>query len=109
MPVLPLIDLLIITGWTSLGAGMVIKAVYISTAYRPRPLGMTPFDFVLVAVVCLLFAVTLAARTWVKVNEPRLLARRRREYADAEFAPRGGGNGSGFQPVPEQISAERRA
>jgi hypothetical protein len=34
---------------------------------------MTPFDFVLVAGVSLLFALALAARVWVKANEPRLL------------------------------------
>ena len=35
MPVLPLIDLLILLGWTSLAAGALLKAVAISTVYRP--------------------------------------------------------------------------
>jgi hypothetical protein len=34
---------------------------------------MTPYDFVLVAGVSLLFALALAARVWVKANEARLM------------------------------------
>jgi hypothetical protein len=77
LPVLPLIDLLIMLGWTSLMGACLLKAIYITTAYRPRVFGMDPSDFVLVAGVCLLFALTLAARTWVKYHEPRLFAGRR--------------------------------
>lgn len=76
MPVLPLIDLLILLGWSSLLVGFVLKAVYLTTAYRPTFLGLTPFDLLLGAGVFLVFALSLAARTWVKLNEPRLLARR---------------------------------
>jgi len=77
MPVLPLIDLLILLGWTSLLGAFLLKAIWIATSYRPTVFGLHPFDFLLAAGVCLLFALTLAARTWVKLNEPRLLARRR--------------------------------
>jgi hypothetical protein len=73
---LPLIDLLIVIGWTSLlGAGL-LKAVQLTTHYRPRLLGMGPQDFVLLAGICLLFSLALAARTWVKQNE--LAAHQRR-------------------------------
>ena len=39
--------------------------------------GLTPVDFPLAAGACLLFALTLAARTWPEANEPRLVAQRR--------------------------------
>jgi hypothetical protein len=38
---------------------------------------MTPLDLLLVALAFLGLALTLAARTWVRLNEPELLARRR--------------------------------
>jgi len=82
MPMLPLIDLLILLGWTSLMIGMVQKALWITTSYSWRFFGLTPGDFLVAAGVCLLFALTLAARAWVKVNEPKMLTHDRR--ADAE-------------------------
>ena len=78
MPVLPFIDALILMGWTSIFGAMVLKAVYVTTSYRPTFFGMHPSDFLTVAGVSLLFALALAARTWVKAHEPELLARRRR-------------------------------
>jgi len=78
MPVLPVIDALILLGWTSLFVGFLQKAVMMATSYRPILFGMHPVDFLFVACVCLLFALALAARTWVKAHEPELLARRRR-------------------------------
>jgi hypothetical protein len=81
MPVLPFMDALILLGWSSLLAGFLLKAIYLTTAYRPTFFGLVPSDFLLVAVVSLLFALTLAARTWVKAAEPELLARRRRARA----------------------------
>lgn len=78
MPVLPLIDLLIILGWTSLMGAALLKAIYVTTTYRPTVLGLGPLEFVLIAGTCLLFGLTLAARTWVKYHEPELMARRRR-------------------------------
>jgi len=77
MPVLPLIDLLILMGWTSLLVGFVLKALSIALSYPLAIFGLAPIDFLLVAGVSLLFALSLAARTWVKVHEPRLVARRR--------------------------------
>jgi hypothetical protein len=73
VPTLPLIDLMILVAWTSLIVAVVQKAVWMALNTRATLLGMTPYDFVLVAGVFLLFALALAARVWVKANEPRLL------------------------------------
>jgi hypothetical protein len=97
MPILPIIDALILLGWTSLFAGFLLKAIYVATSFRPTLFGMHPLDFVFLAATCLLFALALAARTWVKAHEPEILARRRRirlaeaGYSDDEipgYAPR---------------------
>ena len=82
MPMLPLIDLLILLGWTCLMVGAVQKALWMATTYSWKFFGLVPSDFLALAGVCLLFALTLAARAWVKVNEPRMLTHGRR--ADAE-------------------------
>jgi len=82
MPMLPLIDLLILLGWTSLMVGAVQKALWITTSYQWKLVGLTPGDFLTAAGVCLLFALTLAARAWVKVNEPKMLTHGRRSDAD---------------------------
>jgi membrane protein implicated in regulation of membrane protease activity len=73
VPTLPLIDLMILVAWTSLIVAVVQKAVWMTLATRATLFGMTPYDFVLVAGVSLLFALALAARVWVKGNEQRLL------------------------------------
>lgn len=87
MPVLPLIDALIFLGWSSLFGAVFLKAIYITTSYRPTLLGMRPWDFLWIAAVCLLFALALGARTWVKAYEPELLARRRRaRLAEAGYS-----------------------
>jgi len=78
LPILPLIDLLILMGSLSLALGFGLKAIAITTRYQPSILGFSSIDMVIIAGVCLAFALTLAARTWVKLNEPRLLAFRRR-------------------------------
>jgi len=84
MPVLPLIDLLLLAGWTSLFTGFVLKAIALTTTYRPAILGMSSIDFFLVAVACMLFAIALAARTWVKSQEPAARALRlHKETMDA--------------------------
>ncbi len=100
MPVLPLIDLLILIGWTSLGIGAVLKAIAVTTVYRPTLLTLSSIDFVVVTAICFGFALTLAARSWVSLNEPRLVqlnqrkaqARARhhaqgRELEEAELPP----------------------
>jgi hypothetical protein len=90
VPVLPIIDLLILLGWSSLMVGAVVKAIYLATSYRPTILGLGPFDFLVLAGVFLVFALSLAARTWVKANEPRILAMR------SQRTPR-----DGFPGLPE--------
>ncbi|MFQ5417394.1 MAG: hypothetical protein ACE5FL_10150 [Myxococcota bacterium] len=77
MPILPLIDLLILMGTGSLLIGFVLKAIAITTSYRPVLLGFSALDFVIITGICLGMALVLAARTWVKANEPRMAARRR--------------------------------
>jgi hypothetical protein len=87
MPILPLIDALILMGWSSIFGAMLLKAVYITTSYRPTFFGLTPSDFLTVAGVFLLFALALAARTWVKANELEIVAKRRRaRLAEAGYS-----------------------
>jgi hypothetical protein len=78
VPVLPLIDLLILSGWTSLMLGSALKLIALATRYRPDIFGLSSLDFAIIAGVAFGFALTLAARTWVKLNEPRLMAAQRR-------------------------------
>jgi hypothetical protein len=73
VPVLPLIDLLILLAWTSLVWAFVQKGLWLALASSFTVLGLTPYDFVLGSAVCLLFALALAARVWVKAHEPKLI------------------------------------
>ena len=75
MPILPLVDLFILLGTGSFAIGVLLKVVDIATAYHPTLLGFSASDFALITAVCFAFALTLVARTWLKLNEPRLLAR----------------------------------
>jgi hypothetical protein len=79
MPVLPLIDLLLLSGWTALLVGFVLKIVYLTTSFRPTILTLSPGDLLEVAIAAMLFAIALAARTWVKSQEPGAAAVRRRD------------------------------
>jgi UDP-N-acetylmuramyl pentapeptide phosphotransferase/UDP-N-acetylglucosamine-1-phosphate transferase len=79
VPILPLIDLLILMGTGSLLVGFVLKAIAVTTSYRPTLVGFSALDFVIITAICLGMAVVLAARTWVKANEPRIAARRWRD------------------------------
>ena len=107
MPVLPLVDLLILMGTASLGIGFVLKAIAVSTLYRPSILGFGSSDFVLITGVCFGFAMVLIARTWLKLNEPGLLtlqsrlraerAVRRAEEIEKEHAAQGGGGVPGTE------------
>jgi hypothetical protein len=74
LPILPIVDLLILLGSGSLMIGFVLKAITLATIYRPHIMGFTSLDFVLIAGVCLSLALVLVARTWLKLNEPTLLA-----------------------------------
>jgi len=73
VPVLPLIDLMILIAWTSLIWAFVQKALWLAFASTFTVIGLTPYDFVLGSGVCLLFALALAARVWVKAHEPKLI------------------------------------
>ena len=112
MLVLPIIDLLILMGWTTLSIGAVLKAVYVTTNYRPTMIGLGPLDCVIAAGVFLLLAMALAARTWVKLNEPALIAARRslrtQSVYDASLA--NGENGARVDPtLPEAPPLEAAA
>ena len=74
LPVLPLIDLLILMSTGSLLIGFVLKAIALTTRYHPSVFGFSSIDFVIVTGVGLGLALVLAARTYVKLNEHRLLA-----------------------------------
>ena len=105
MPVLPLIDLMLLSGWTAVLIGFVLKVIHLTTSFRPTILGLTPIDFMLIAVVAMLFAIALAARTWVKSQEPTAVAiRRRDETLEAWNALKGNG-ASGSEAVSDDVIA----
>jgi hypothetical protein len=116
VPVLPLIDLMILLGSLNLGLSVIIRVIIFTTHYRPSPFGLTAFDFVVIAVVCFVFALTLAARSWVKLNESRMIIARR-DSATAQARLRVAGmDGGASEPVAgdpaesdhEVTAAERR-
>ncbi len=84
MPVLPIIDLLILMGWTSLFAAFTLKAITITTSYLPSLFGMGPMDFTILAGIFLLFSLALSARAWVKAHEARPFDARERAAATLE-------------------------
>jgi len=99
-------DLMLLGGWTSLLAGFVLKGVALTTSYRPTILGLTSSDFLAIAVAALLFAIALAARTWVKSQEPSEAASRRRdETIEAYVALQRNGQG-GATDVAEESAPE---
>ena len=104
MPVLPLIDLLLLSGWTSLLVGFVLKVVYLTTSYRPTLLTLTPSDFLEIAIAAMLFAIALAARTWVKEQEPVASAMRRRDETLAAWTKL-----SATDPSPVETAAAAQA
>ena len=113
MPILPIIDLLILLAWTSLAAGGALKLANVVFSKFWALLGFAPFDFFLIAGVLLVFALTLIGRTWVKANEPGVLAAKRAdatreayaglrlEPAASEQAPRDAGVAGWQQRLPE--------
>lgn len=93
MPILPLIDLLMLISISGMMWAFTHKALWLAFDASWTVLGMTPYDFLLGSVTCLLLSLTLAARVWVKANEPALLARQR--HHAGEYDPRA------VQPVEE--------
>lgn len=79
LPVLPVIDFMLLAGWTSLAIGFVLKAVAAFTRWKPTLLTLSPIDFLFVAVAAFLFAIALAARTWVAEQRPAPSAARRKQ------------------------------
>ena len=106
MLILPLIDLMILLGTASLGIGFVIKVIDISTRYSPSLLGFSSLNFVVIAAILFLFALTLVGRSWMKLNEPKLASLRRDTLAaearlraaQRELVENGADSGSGEVP-----------
>lgn len=77
MLILPLIDLLVVAGTFLLMVGSILKVVEVAMRTSAAVMGFSSTDFVLMTGVCWGFALVLAARSWVKLNEPNLAALRR--------------------------------
>jgi hypothetical protein len=75
MPVLPLIDLMIFVAWSSLIVAFVEKSLELAFVGNFYLFGIGPFDWVVIAATALLFALALAARTFVKATEGGLSLR----------------------------------
>jgi hypothetical protein len=84
MPILPFIDLLILAGWSSLFGGFLLKLIRMTTTYEASFFGIGPLDFLILAGVFLLLALTLSARTWVKAHEMERAAARRKMNDELE-------------------------
>lgn len=118
VPILPIIDLLILLGTGSLLVGGVLKFVAITTRYDPAIFSFSSKDFVVIAGVFLGFALVLAARSWVKLNEHKILAsqmwpRSLPELPDDELfepLPAAGSSAQGDPalPIAKAAGAERR-
>ena len=102
MPVLPVIDLLLLTGWTSLLLGFLLKLADLITRGNQTIFSLAPTDFLQVAVVCFLFAIALAARTWVASQAPAQSAVRRREETLAAYHALQERNGT--YPAPASVA-----
>jgi hypothetical protein len=107
LPILPLIDLLILLSTGSLLVGFVLKTIALTTRYRPAIMGFTSLDFVIIAGVWLALALVLAARTWVKLNEPHLLGTRSQTGLLRRSTHRGAGTYEEPAP-PEPVHADQR-
>jgi hypothetical protein len=110
LPVLPVIDLMLLAGWTSLAIGFVLKAVTALTNYKPTILTLSPIDFLFIAVAAFLFAIALAARTWVAEQQPSVSAARRKQATlDAYNALHGNEVGAardGFQNLAADVEQD---
>ena len=104
LPILPLIDLLILMSTGSLLMGFVLKAIAITTSYQPTVLGFSSIDFVLITGICLGLALVLAARTYVKLNEPRMASIRTRQRR-SRLVPEDVGD-DGFEDYEEPPSRQ---
>ena len=100
LPVLPVIDFMLLAGWTALAIGFVLKAVAAFTHWKPTIFTLSPIDFLFIAVAAFLFAIALAARTWVAEQQPAVSANRRKQQTldayNALHASEVGSAGDGF-------------
>ena len=102
MTVLPIVDLLILLGTGSVLVGFILKGVALTTTYNPTFLGFSSLDMLLIALTCFGFALVLAARTWLRLNEPHIQALERRlgeEEARRRAAEYEQRNGAGVAAV----------
>ena len=115
MPILPLIDALILLGTGCLVVGGTLKFLSIVTRYHPAILGLSSTDFLMLTGVFLGLALVLAARSWVKLNQHRLLSMQMwgnelPEIEDVEVEPIRGADLSasppGESPRPEAKLSE---
>ena len=110
MPTLPLIDLMILVAWTSMIVAGVQKLIGLALNSRTALFGLGPFDFVLIASVCLLFALALAARVWVRAHEPAMLRARREGRVRSEVLPDAPSPGQGDGAAASaEVASERAA
>ena len=105
MPVLPLIDFMLFSGWTALLIGFVLKVISLTTNYHPSVVGLSAIDFLMIAIAAMLFAIALAARTWVKTQEPTAVAIRRRDETLEAWNALKSGNQRNTESE-EELSAE---
>ncbi|MBJ21601.1 MAG: hypothetical protein GY910_11460 [bacterium] len=103
MPVLPLIDLMLLSGWTALLVGFILKMVYLMTNYRPTIASLTPIDFLMIAIAAMLFAIALAARTWVASQSPAQSAARRRDETMEAYRALHGGDSESLEGGEEDL------
>lgn len=110
MPVLPLIDLMLLTGWTSLLVGFLLKVADMLTRGNQTFLSLAPSDFLQIAIVSFLFAIALAARSWVASQSPAQSAARRRDETLAAYEALQARNGTLAAPgAPDAEGAEAPA
>ena len=93
MPILPIIDLLILVAWTMLAAGGALKLANVAFARYWTLFGLAPLDLLTISGVLLVFALTLVGRTWVKANDPAVLAAQRADATREAYAELRGENG----------------
>ena len=84
------------------------EAIDVTTSYPAAILGMSSTDFLMVAVAALLMAIAIAARTWVKTQEPAARAARlQKETMDAWKALPGNQDGIGAAHAAEEVIANQ--
>lgn len=108
MLILPIIDLLVLSGTGFLVIGFLLKAVTVLTGTNPTILGFSSIDFVLMTGVCWAFALVLAARSWVKLHEPNLESLRRAQLTAIRKESEGSGAltyDESEEPLPEHLQA----